>query len=248
MDVDWSTARLFSPGPTARAQVGRIQIVPGKGWFRMRNLQSSIFRRIAAVVALASLFAAVVALLVGWIGNVGPLLLLLVGMLVVVFGAWHSLTRRGAIRIGALLLVLAGLGLLVGGFAWADRSLLRTTAVVLLGLVSVGSGRVALGKDGHPDRSFRTGSAIDAPSRHPTLIMNLKSGGGKAERFHLVEECAKRGIEAIVLRPGDDLVQLAEDAGGRGADIIGMAGGDGSQALVATVAVRHDLPYVVVPA
>ena len=78
--------------------------------------------------------------------------------------------------------------------------------------------------------------------------MNLKSGGGKAERFHLVDECQKRGIEPIVLGPDDDLLLLAEDAVARGADILGMAGGDGSQALVASVAVRHGLPYVVVPA
>ena len=51
----------------------------------------------------------------------------------------------------------------------------------------------------------------------------------------------------IVLRKGDDLLQLAEDAIRRGADVIGMAGGDGSQALVATVAVRHGVPHVVVP-
>jgi diacylglycerol kinase family enzyme len=78
--------------------------------------------------------------------------------------------------------------------------------------------------------------------------MNPKSGGGKAEKYHLVEECRKRGIEPVVLQPGDDLLQLAEDAVARGADVIGMAGGDGSQALVATVAIRHDLPHVVVPA
>src|SRR5262249_52486647 len=34
----------------------------------------------------------------------------------------------------------------------------------------------------------------------------------------------------------------------RGADVIGMAGGDGSQALVATVAARRDVAHVVVPA
>ena len=34
----------------------------------------------------------------------------------------------------------------------------------------------------------------------------------------------------------------------RSADVIGMAGGDGSQALVAQVAMEHDLPYVCVPA
>ncbi len=78
--------------------------------------------------------------------------------------------------------------------------------------------------------------------------MNPKSGGGKAERFHLADECRQRGIEPVVLKPGDDLLQLAEDAIARGADVIGMAGGDGSQALIASVAARHDVPHVCVPA
>jgi len=78
--------------------------------------------------------------------------------------------------------------------------------------------------------------------------MNPVSGGGKATRFKLADECARRGIEAIVLNKGDDLVQLAEDAIGRGTDVIGMAGGDGSQALVADVARRHGIPLVVIPA
>ena len=78
--------------------------------------------------------------------------------------------------------------------------------------------------------------------------MNPKSGGGKAERYHLVDECRARGIEPIVLQPGDDLLELAADAIARGADVIGMAGGDGSQALVATVASEHGIPHVCVPA
>ena len=81
----------------------------------------------------------------------------------------------------------------------------------------------------------------------PVLIINLKSGGGKAEKFHLVDEAAKRGIETIILRPGLDLLELAENAIAEGADVIGMAGGDGSQALVATVAMRHDIPHVCIP-
>lgn len=84
--------------------------------------------------------------------------------------------------------------------------------------------------------------------RLPVLLMNLKSGGGKAERFELVRHCRDRGIEPIVLTPGSDLLALAEDAVQRGADALGMAGGDGSQALVASVASRHGLPLVVVPA
>src|SRR5207244_10284211 len=73
-------------------------------------------------------------------------------------------------------------------------------------------------------------------------------GGGKVERFGLVEEARRRGIEAVVLEPGDDLRALAEAAVARGADAIGMAGGDGSQAIVASVAAEHRVGFVCVPA
>ena len=86
------------------------------------------------------------------------------------------------------------------------------------------------------------------PARHGALIMNLRSGGGKAQRFDLAGECRKRGIEAIMLEPGKDLLELAQDAIARGADVIGMAGGDGSQALVASVAMGSGVPLVCVPA
>jgi diacylglycerol kinase family enzyme len=52
----------------------------------------------------------------------------------------------------------------------------------------------------------------------------------------------------VVLAPGADLRALAEDAVARGADVIGMAGGDGSQAVVAAVASAHGIPFVCVPA
>lgn len=85
------------------------------------------------------------------------------------------------------------------------------------------------------------------PALHPVLIMNPKSGGGKVEELHLVDEAQKRGIEPIVLRPGDDLLQLARDAVTRGADALGMAGGDGSQAAVAAIAAESDVAFVCVP-
>ena len=52
----------------------------------------------------------------------------------------------------------------------------------------------------------------------------------------------------MILEPGDDLLALAEDAVDRGARVIGMAGGDGSQALIATVAARRGVPHVCIPA
>jgi diacylglycerol kinase family enzyme len=65
-------------------------------------------------------------------------------------------------------------------------------------------------------------------SAKPVLIVNPRSGGGKAARFDLVAQCRARGIEAIMFEPGDDLTMLATAAVRDGADAFGMAGGDGS--------------------
>ena len=89
---------------------------------------------------------------------------------------------------------------------------------------------------------------MTSPPTSPVLIVNPRSGGGTATRVDLPEQCHARGIEPIVFRPGDDLTLLATAAIRGGADALGMAGGDGSQAAVAAVAADHDVPYVCVPA
>jgi diacylglycerol kinase family enzyme len=86
------------------------------------------------------------------------------------------------------------------------------------------------------------------PTRNGVVIMNPWSGGGKVEKLRLADEARLRGIEPMVLERGDDLRALAEAAVDRGADALGMAGGDGSQAIVAAVAAAHGLPFVCVPA
>ncbi len=96
-------------------------------------------------------------------------------------------------------------------------------------------------------QSETEGTPVPAATRG-VLFMNLKSGGGKAERFHLVDECTKRGIRPVVLEPGQDWRQVVRDVAASGVDVLGMAGGDGSQAMVGTVAVEMGLPMVVVPA
>jgi diacylglycerol kinase family enzyme len=54
----------------------------------------------------------------------------------------------------------------------------------------------------------------------------------------------QRGIETRVLGRGDDAADLARAAD---ADSLGIAGGDGSLAPVAEVAITRDLPFVCVP-
>jgi diacylglycerol kinase family enzyme len=80
------------------------------------------------------------------------------------------------------------------------------------------------------------------------LFVNPRSGGGKAARSSLAGRARERGIDVIELRPGDDLAELARAAAEEGADALGVAGGDGSLAVVAAVALEHALPFVCVPA
>jgi diacylglycerol kinase family enzyme len=80
------------------------------------------------------------------------------------------------------------------------------------------------------------------------LFYNPKSGGGKAERFHVADEARARGVEPVELKLTDELATLVHDAIENGADMLGVAGGDGTQAIVAAIAAQHGLPYVCVPA
>ena len=76
------------------------------------------------------------------------------------------------------------------------------------------------------------------------LIVNPRSGSDSPSADDLAEEARGLGIGVHELRPGDDLEALAR---GADADALGMAGGDGSLAPVAAVALERDLPFVCVP-
>ena len=84
------------------------------------------------------------------------------------------------------------------------------------------------------------------PAR-PVLLVNPRSGNRKAERFGLVETAENLGVGVITLDQGQDLMQLAREAVDQGADCIGVAGGDGSQAYVAAVAIERVVPFVCIP-
>jgi diacylglycerol kinase family enzyme len=80
------------------------------------------------------------------------------------------------------------------------------------------------------------------------LIVNPASGRGRAQRLDLVGHCRAQGIETVIRQAGDDIYELARTAVAEGAEVLGMAGGDGSQAAVAAMAAEYDVPYVCVPA
>jgi diacylglycerol kinase family enzyme len=196
-------------------------------------------RRLAAMMALL-LGTATVVLAIAVAVNQFPRGLGLLGCVLVAGGAaWYGLQRRGIARVIGL--VIAGLALvaalvlvIVGGAPLADL-------LVLAGLL-VTSALACVPFAVHTDLP-----SVPAP-RRPVLFFNPRSGGGKAERFALADEARERGIRSIELQAGDDLEALVRGAVQRGADGLAMAGGDGSQAVVAAIAAELALPYACVPA
>ena len=153
--------------------------------------------------------------------------------------AYQAARRRSVARAvlaaAAVVVLLAAIVVLVAKNMVLDLAVL---AALLAGVA------VATRRTFQPTSEL---SEVDPP-RRPVVIYNPKSGGGKAVSNNLAAEAAARGIEAIGLQPGDDLVQLVADAVARGADGLAAAGGDGTQALVATFAAANNLPFACIPA
>ena len=154
---------------------------------------------------------------------------------VAIGAASYALTRTGVRRLVAVVVAILALAAPLVLVVAYGRLLQLLVLIALVAVAAVAT-RHGLGRDIASLKSSPTPGTLVGPATRPVLLMNPRSGGGKVERFHLVQEASRRGIESVVLGPGDDLRELAEQAVARGADVLGMAGGDGSQALVASVA------------
>lgn len=158
---------------------------------------------------------------------------------------WLAATNRRFRRwtvTAALLLVGASIAILV-----AQGQGVVAVVVVLVGVAAAWAlGTLALRWEVR--QALHSRWTAVAPAHRGVVFMNPRSGDGKVVRLGLADEARKRGVEAVLIKGGDDLAQLAEAAVTRGADALGVAGGDGSQAVVAAVAAAHGLPFVCVPA
>jgi diacylglycerol kinase family enzyme len=197
-------------------------------------------QRLAALAALALLFISLVLVIELAIGSLLMGLFLIVALAASLAAAWYGVLGAGPARFlgfGVAALILGGT--LVALLAYGDSFAQGLLVVGLVALAVVCARNALRTRVPLPDA---------AAPEHPVLFYNPKSGGGKAEQFDVAEEARKRGIEPIELRQGDDLKELVRDAVGRGADGLAMAGGDGSQAVVAAAAAEADIPYACIPA
>jgi diacylglycerol kinase family enzyme len=196
-------------------------------------------RRLAAAAALALAAVAVVGAAAIAVAQFPRGLFVLAFVVLALPIAWYGLVRRGiarAIGVGAAALLLVG-GVLVIVFG---GSLLAVLGVLVALALSLGAAKAAF--------AVRADLPRAAAPEHPVVFWNPKSGGGKAQRAGLEEQARRRGIEPVELKPGDDLATLVRDAVAGGADGLAMAGGDGSQAVVASIAAELGLPYACIPA
>lgn len=167
------------------------------------------------------------------------------GVVVFVAATYGFLAHRGAIRLLALALLVATPVALM--WLFSRNGLLWVLLGVLLAVgLAVMTGKSALQMD--TDAGTTPESHVPPP-RHPWVLMNPRSGGGKVKRFDLKAKAEALGAEVVMLDGTDvDVAALARDAVGRGADLLGVAGGDGTQALVAGVAAELDVPFMVISA
>jgi diacylglycerol kinase family enzyme len=204
-------------------------------------------RRWLARAAFGLVLAAVVLVLAvaGWrsLAMVG---LAAIGVCAVLAGGYWFLAHRGVVRWLALILVIAAPVLILVTFALHTLLWVAIVAVALLALAAV-SGRAALRADGA--QSAPAAVRATRPQR-AFLIMNPRSGGGKVTKFHLQDKAEALGAQVALLEgPGTvDVAALARQGVADGADLLGVAGGDGTQALVAGIAAEHGLPFLVISA
>ena len=207
----------------------------------------SMSARGAAILAVLAMGAVLGLVIWAVAREFGAVLFAFVFVFILAFSGWFVLTRRRVGRVLGVLGVLLGISGLVG---FAETHWLLMLMLVGSILLFGGTARYAVRQNQSVPAAHtptRTNGQSATVARHGVLIINPRSGGGKAERFQLEEEARKRGIEPLLLAPGGDLGQLAERAVYDGADVLGMAGGDGSQALVAAVAMRNDVAHVCIP-
>jgi len=194
------------------------------------------------------LMLAAVVVLIGFaeLGGVVMIVIGVIGALLVVAGVYMFLAHRGVLRwIAAAVVILTPVAILVL-FALHNLIWVALVSVALI-VLAVGAGRRALtpaaAGPGMPAREV-------PPPRRAFLIMNPRSGGGKVAKFSLKEKAEALGAQVALLEgPGVvDVAALARKAVADGADLLGVAGGDGTQALVAGIAAEHDLPFLVISA
>jgi diacylglycerol kinase family enzyme len=203
-------------------------------------------RWLARLAFAAALAGVVVLLLGGGLKSVTALLLGLAGLAIICAAAWWFLAHRGIVRwLAGVVLGAVPVAVIVvyiaAGLLWD----IVLSAVLAAAAVASGRAALSIGRSRPKSRE-----EVALPQRQPFVIMNPRSGGGKVGKFGLEDKASALGAQVTLLEgPGVvDVAAMARQAVDSGADLLGVAGGDGTQALVAGIAAGRDVPMMVISA
>jgi diacylglycerol kinase family enzyme len=199
---------------------------------------------------LSFLLAGLAVVILGVFAGLASFAILAIGLAAAVVSlvtAFFFLARRGFRRwLSLTVFVLAPIAVIV---IFAFRGVLWVAAAAAAAwLLASVTARVALA--GNRTDWRMPERPAEPPASYPYLIMNPKSGGGKVERFDLKRKAEDLGAEVFLMSGPEpvDVAEVARQAAARGADLLGVAGGDGTQARVAGVAAEHGIPFMVISA
>jgi diacylglycerol kinase family enzyme len=199
-----------------------------------------------ARLAIVATAAAVCVVVAAGTRGIAVLLVGVIAVCAVLAGGWWFIAHRGLVRLlGAALVVavpVAAIALYLSKHLfWAAIAL---AVLVIIAAIAARAASRLMQADVAP-----SATAVQPP-RHAVLIMNPRSGGGKVARFALDTRARELGAD-VVLLDGDhqvDVAALARTAVAEHADLLGVAGGDGTQALVAGIAAANDIAFTVISA
>jgi diacylglycerol kinase family enzyme len=167
-----------------------------------------------------------------------------------VYAVWLLVTGVNKRRRYGLWLSTVGIALLsveIGYFLTDQKNRRALVLVVGLAGIYIVLATQLRNRYWHDMRNTAQNSQTTALFQHPYLIMNPKSGDGRAVKAHIPELAAASGIQVLVLNANNTIEGLAEQAIDKGADVLGVSGGDGTIGAVAKVAMEHQVPIVVLP-
>lgn len=203
-------------------------------------------RRLARLAFLFACAAALLLLVAAGIRSIALVLVGAAGLFLCAVGVWEFLISRSRMRSALALSAVAAPLVVLIVYVWAGLLWVALATLALAGLAG-GAGRAALASADGPS----TMPEHEAPPpQRPFLIMNSMSGGGKVARFQLERRARELGATVTLFGSGShiDIARWARDAVAAGADLLGVAGGDGTQALVAGIAAEQNVPLLVISA
>ncbi len=214
-----------------------------------KNMRIPLLWRFVAVGALLTLVAIYFTILSLALVNPLAIALFIASFIFSLYGLWLIFTGTNKRLIYGWVQLLGSFAVMILAVIWIaktneSRYLLRISTLVVAYVVLI---NVLRNKFWSLKRQTAIKERKKLNFKNPYLIINPKSGNGRAIKAGIPDKAKAMGIKVKVTKKSDNITDLATKAVKSGVDVLGVSGGDGTLGAVATVALKHNLPLIVLP-